>query len=177
MSQAPDDAIDPATFRQVFRQHAAGVAVVTVAGPDGPAGFTATSLTSVSATPPLLSIAVASTATTWPALAAADGFVVNLLGTRARDLATRFSTSGLDRFAPPTRWSTLPSGEPRLDAAHSWIHCHVEERIPAGDHHLVIGRVVAAAVTRNEEPLLYHDGQYHTVGSLPAVDAPVAAAS
>src|SRR5437588_3303905 len=61
---------DPDVFRSVFRRHAAGVAVITARGAS-PVGFTATSLTSVAAEPPLLSFAVGTGSSSWPTLAAA----------------------------------------------------------------------------------------------------------
>ncbi|MBW8821649.1 MAG: flavin reductase, partial [Streptomyces sp.] len=48
----------PDLLRSVFRQHAAGVAVITASGDAGPVGFTATSLASVSAEPPMLSFGI-----------------------------------------------------------------------------------------------------------------------
>lgn len=160
-AQNDEPAVAPDTFRRLFRRHAAGVVIVTVgAGSEPPVGFTASSLTSVSLDPPLLSIAVASTASAWPALQHQDSFVVNFLGSSHQALANRFAASNVDRFAPPTRWSRLPSGEPRLDDAAAWAQCRITERIPAGDHHLLLGLVVEGAITDPSDPLLYHDGGY-----------------
>lgn len=166
VSTTTERAVDAATFRRVFRQHAAGVTIVTAVGLDETAGFTATSLTSISLEPPLLSIAVASRASAWPALATGETFVVNLLGADAQSLATRFATSGIDRFAQPTRWRRLPTGEPLLEDAHSWLRCAIAERVPVGDHYLIIGRVIEATTRGDSQPLLYHDGSYHTLGPL-----------
>jgi flavin reductase (DIM6/NTAB) family NADH-FMN oxidoreductase RutF len=171
-----DPAVAADTFRHLFRRHAAGVVIVTVDGPaERPLGFTATSLTSVSLAPPLLSIAVASGASAWPALAQRESFVVNFLGTSHQTLADRFATRGIDRFAPPTRWSRLPSGEPRLDDASAWARCRITERIPVGDHHLVLGLVVDGAIPEPSDPLLYHDGGYHALA--PTLQTSRAAAS
>ncbi|WP_461029145.1 flavin reductase family protein, partial [Streptomyces sparsus] len=58
-----------ALLRAVFRQHAAGVAVITAVRPDGrPVGFTATSLTSVAASLPMVSFGVGTGSSSWPAL-------------------------------------------------------------------------------------------------------------
>lgn len=62
------DAARPASpdlLRSVFRRHAAGVAVVTARGGAGPVGFTATSLTSVSADPPLVSFGISTGSSSW----------------------------------------------------------------------------------------------------------------
>ncbi|MGW0582255.1 flavin reductase family protein, partial [Streptomyces sp. NPDC002920] len=70
----------PELLRSVFRRHAAGVAVITAAGASGPVGFTATSLTSVSAEPPMLSFGVGTGASSWPAISGAEHVGVHLLG-------------------------------------------------------------------------------------------------
>jgi flavin reductase (DIM6/NTAB) family NADH-FMN oxidoreductase RutF len=158
---------DPAAFRSVFRRHAAGVTVVTLAGPTGPVGFTATSVVSLSADPPLVSLSVSAASSSWPALRVAGTVVVHLLSDDQHACAARFATSAVDRFAPPTRWTTLATGEPFLLDAAAWLRCAVEHRITAGDHHIVIARVLASRIVRHAPPLLYHDGTYTT---LPPVD-------
>jgi flavin reductase (DIM6/NTAB) family NADH-FMN oxidoreductase RutF len=154
--------VDAAQFRQVFRRHAAGVAVVTVDAGRGPAGVTVTSLASLSAAPPLLSFSVAATASTWPHLRDADSAVVHLLGAGHAGLAQTFATSGIDRFAAPTRWRRLPTGEPLLLDAAAWLRIGIEHRHPAGGSHLIVGRIDEAGLNADGKPLLYHDGTYQT---------------
>jgi flavin reductase (DIM6/NTAB) family NADH-FMN oxidoreductase RutF len=154
--------IDKALFRQVFRRHAAGVAVVTTDAGRGPAGVTVTSLASLSAEPPLLSFSISATASIWPHLRDADTAVVHLLGVEHAELARTFATSGIDRFAEPTRWHRLPTGEPVLQDA-AWLRIAIEHRHPAGGSHLVIGRIEQVALAADSAPLLYHDGSYHAL--------------
>lgn len=153
------------TFRSVFRRYATGVVVITATAGGRPAGLTATSLASVSLDPPLLSFAVSESASTWPAFAAAGSIVVNFLDAGQHHIATRFATSGIDRFAAPTAWSRLASGEPVLDDAPSHLRAHVTHRLPVGDHVIVVARVVdaAGAASPAEAPLVYHAGGYGTV--------------
>jgi len=155
--------VDAALFRQVFRRHAAGVAVVTVDAGHGAAGVTVTSLASLSADPPLLSFSISATASTWPHLRDAGTAVVHLLGGGHAELARTFATSGIDRFAAPTRWHRLPTGEPVLDNAAAWLRIEIEHRLPAGAAHLVIGRIAEAGLAEGTAPLLYHDGSYHAL--------------
>ena len=159
----PPAPVDAALFRQVFRRHAAGVAVVTTDAGRGPAGVTVTSLASLSAEPPLLCFSIAATASTWPHLRDAGGAVVHLLGAGHATLARTFATSGIDRFAAPTRWRRLPSGEPVLEDAAAWLRISIEHRHPAGGSHLVIGRVEEVGLADSGAPLLYHDGSYHAL--------------
>ena len=159
----PSTPADAALFRQAFRRHAAGVAVVTTDAGRGAAGVTVTSLASLSAEPPLLSFSIAATASVWPHLRDADSAVVHLLGAEHTELARTFATSGIDRFGAPTRWRRLPTGEPLLDGAAAWLRISIEHRHPAGGSHLVIGRVEQAVLADASAPLLYHDGTFHVL--------------
>jgi len=160
----PEPGIDAATFRAAFRRFAAGVVVITADAGDGPAGFTATSLTSISLEPPLVSFGLSRTASSWPTVSVAHSVMIHFLSADQHDIARRFATSGIDRFAAPTRWSRLPTGEPVLDDAPRYLRAVVEHRLPIGDHHLLVARVVDAATTRDHHPLIYHSGAYDAPG-------------
>lgn len=155
---------DSTVFRSVFRRHATGVAVVTAAGAR-PVGFTATSLTSVAADPPLLSFGVSSVSSSWPVIAEAEHVGVHILGEHQRELATTFARSGADRFGPPTDWCSGPHGVPLLADVPAWLVCRVVARVPAADHHIVVAQAVAGDPDGPGRPLLYHQGRYTVLGS------------
>ncbi|GAA5205563.1 flavin reductase family protein [Streptomyces thinghirensis] len=148
-------------LRSAFRRHAAGVAVITARGDAGPVGFTATSLTSVSAEPPLLSFGIGTGSSSWPAVSEAEYVGVHLLGDHQEDLAATFARSGADRFAAPTAWREGPEGVPVLDGVLSWLVCRVAGRVPAGDHRIVLAEVLLGDPTGAGSPLLYHQGRYN----------------
>ena len=164
--------VRPEALRQAFRRHAAGVTVVTLAGPAGPVGFTATSVASLSAQPPLLSFSLATTSSSAPAMLEAETLVVHLLSSGQEELARRFSTRGVDRFAPPVRWKTLATGEPLLSDVPVWLRARIQHRIATGESYLVIAEVLESRVDRADEPLVYHDGHYGTVTDAPAPEGP-----
>ncbi|WP_460061983.1 flavin reductase family protein [Streptomyces sp. YKOK-I1] len=150
----------PDLLRSVFRRHAAGVAVITAPGASGPVGFTATSLTSVSAEPPMLSFGVGTGASSWPAISRAEHVGVHLLGEDQQELAATFARSGADRFAAPTAWREGPEGVPVLDGVLAWLVCRVVARVPAGDHRIVLAEVVLGDPAGAGRPLLYHQGRF-----------------
>ncbi|WP_392668124.1 flavin reductase family protein [Streptomyces sp. LN785] len=150
-------AASPDLLRSVFRRHAAGVAVITAAG-DRPVGFTATSLNSVAAEPPLISFGVGTASSSWPVLAEAEHVGVHILGEHQQDLAATFARSGADRFGPSTYWSSGPEGVPVLDGVLAWLVCRVVARVPAGDHRIVIAEAVVGDPAGGGRPLLYHQG-------------------
>jgi flavin reductase (DIM6/NTAB) family NADH-FMN oxidoreductase RutF len=164
MTATPDlDATRPAApelFRSVFRRHAAGVAVITARGEHGPVGFTATSLTSVSAEPPMLSFGIGTGSSCWPTLSRADHVGVHLLGEHQRELAATFARSGADRFGAPTAWHEGPERVPVLDDVSAWLVCRIVTRVPAGDHRIVLAEVLLGDHTGPGRPLLYHQGRF-----------------
>ncbi|MFB6909047.1 flavin reductase family protein [Streptomyces bacillaris] len=149
----------PELLRSVFRRHAAGVAVITAAG-DRPVGFTATSLNSVAAEPPLVSFGIGTSSSSWPVLAEAEHVGVHILGEHQQELAATFARSGADRFGPSTDWSSGPEGVPLLADVSAWLVCRVVARVPAGDHRIVIAEAVAGDPSGAGRPLVYHQGRF-----------------
>ncbi len=141
----------PGLLRSVFRRHAAGVAVIT-AGGESPVGFTATSLTSVSVEPAMLSFGISLAASAWPVISRADHVGVHILGEHQRELAATFARSGADRFASPTRWRPGPEGVPVLDDVPAWLVCRIVARVPAGDHRIVLAEPFAGDATGTGGP-------------------------
>ncbi len=161
--EEPPEPVTADLFRSVFRDHAARVVVVTSPGDPSPAGFTATSLASVSLQPPMVSFAVARSASAWATVSRSTRLAVHLLAHDQDWLARTFATSGIDRFAE-VRWRTAPRGEPLIDGCAAYLCCEVVQHVPAGDHVVVLARVDEARVNRSGSPLIYHDGAYASVG-------------
>ncbi len=169
------EAISADAFKALFRRHAAGVAVITLRAGDRLVGFTATSVISVSADPPLLAFSVAGTSSSWPALQDADTLVVNFLAADQADLSARFATSGIDRFASGG-WSELSSGEPYLHDAPRWIRGTVVQRTPIGSSQLICVQAIGSSLDQanpttspDTPPLVYHDRVYHRIDGSSAV--------
>lgn len=155
---APSAPIDPGTFRALLRRQAAAVTVITAAG-DPPAGFTATSFTSVSLHPPLVSFCLARTSSSWPTVARAEHVAVHLLSEEQHGVARTFATSGIDRFAAHHGWQPGPYGVPLLDEPVAWLVCRVAQRVTAGDHTIVLAEPLTGH-HGDDPPLLYHMGRY-----------------
>jgi flavin reductase (DIM6/NTAB) family NADH-FMN oxidoreductase RutF len=160
-----DRSVDAELFRALLRRHAAAVVVVTAPG-SPPAGFTATSFTSVSLDPPLVSFCLAHSASAWPAVQKAHAVAVHVLTEGQERVARTFSTRGIDRFAAHGAWRPGPHGVPLLDGVLATIVCTVTRRVEAGDHTIVLAtpelgeQHADASVT----PLVYHAGSYVHLG-------------
>ncbi|KOV56098.1 NADPH-flavin oxidoreductase [Streptomyces sp. AS58] len=153
--------VDPAEFRRVLGNFATGVTVVTAPCADGPAGFACQSFSSLSLDPPLVAFMVGRTSTTWPRIAHAGVFCVNVLGSRQGELCRGFAVSGGDKFAGVAHDAAPVSGSPRLAGALAWIDCAVHAVHTGGDHLIVVGRVTALGTTGTDDaPLLFHRGRF-----------------
>jgi 3-hydroxy-9,10-secoandrosta-1,3,5(10)-triene-9,17-dione monooxygenase reductase component len=159
-------ALDPDRYRTIFGHFATGVAVITVAGPAGEGGMTANAVCSVSLDPMLALVCFEQSARTLPLVRDAGRFAVNVLRSGEEDVARVFASKvpeGEKLRDVPHR---LEAGMPILDAALAWIVCDLSDLVPAGDHEIAIGRVVAMDVA-DGDPLLWYRGGYHSLPSEP----------
>ncbi|HEV7467399.1 MAG TPA: flavin reductase family protein [Candidatus Dormibacteraeota bacterium] len=152
--------IDQEAYRRILGHFLSGVAIVTGMGDSGPAGLAVNSFTAVSLEPPLVAFFPAAQSTSWPRIRSAGRFCVNILGHEQEDVCRRFAMSGVDKFAG-LGWSAAPSGAPLLDGCLAWIDCTLDSEHPAGDHTVVLGRVIAFEARDDaEHPLAFYRGGY-----------------
>lgn len=157
----PDSAFDDARFRQVLGHFGTGVTVVTALDRGEPLGFTAQSFTSVSLDPPLISVCPSRRSVTWPRMDQAGVFCANVLSSDQEELARAFAVRDTDRFAG-VEWAPAPAtGSPVLAGVLAWVDCRVHAVHEAGDHLIVVGRVLGLAHDdEGRTPLLFYRGGY-----------------
>jgi flavin reductase (DIM6/NTAB) family NADH-FMN oxidoreductase RutF len=155
-------------FRDAFRHHPTGVAVITARDADGtPVGLTASSVASVSLRPPAIVFSASHRSSATPAVLAAESFVVHLLESRNVGLARLFATSGADRFGPATRWTSLTTGEPWLVDAPTALRCVPLGRVQVGDATVLTAEVVGIRSSgRTGSPLVHYAREFHEVGDV-----------
>lgn len=160
------------TFKAAFRNHALGVSVVTADPGDSPMAMTISSLSSVSADPPLLVFSASEASSGTPVLGRADTVVVHMLSAAQLALAKLGATSGVDRFADTTLWSRLPTGEPRFHEAPAWLRGRVVLRVALSGSILYVVHVIDASVDSESasDPLAYHNRTWHRLGDHSALD-------
>ncbi|MGW0206397.1 flavin reductase family protein [Streptomyces sp. NPDC003233] len=155
--------VEPGEFRRVLGSFASGVTVITAPAADGevgPAGFACQSFASLSLEPPLICFMVGRTSTTWPRIARAGVFCVNVLSAGQGEQCRAFAVSGADKFAGVAYDAAPASGSPRLAGSAAWIDCTVHAVHTGGDHLIVVGRVDALGAEDPAEPLLFHRGRF-----------------
>lgn len=153
-------------FRDVLGRFGSGVTVVTAVSNDEPVGLTCQSFSSVSLDPPLVLFVPAKTSRAWPLIQRSGRFCVNLLGADQADLSNTMASRGTDKFAE-VKWTPAPqTGSPMLAGAIAHIDCSIHAVHEAGDHFVVIGRVLDLVTDDDGDddvaPLLFYRGQYRT---------------
>jgi flavin reductase (DIM6/NTAB) family NADH-FMN oxidoreductase RutF len=157
---SPDD---KQALRKALGAFATGVTIVTARAPDGtPVGFTANSFTSVSLEPPLLLVCLAHTAASYEIFRDAESFAVNVLEVGQEETAKRFASRGADKFGP-TPWTPGRLGAPLIDGSLARFDCEMHQRVEAGDHDILMGRVLGFSLHEGAA-LLYHQGAFRTLG-------------
>jgi flavin reductase (DIM6/NTAB) family NADH-FMN oxidoreductase RutF/DNA-binding IclR family transcriptional regulator len=170
----PDDTartLDRRQFRNVLGQYPTGVTLITATQPDGEqVGMVVGTFTSVSLEPPLVGFLPDRSSSSWPKIEASGSFTANVLTSSQEDVVRAFAQKQDDRF---TRFEWLPteSGGLRLKGAAAWIDCTIEDVSPAGDHHIVLGRVRDLGDGDSADlPLLFLRGGYGSF-SIPSVQS------
>lgn len=165
--------LDAESFKALFRGHPGGVAVITADAGDGPAALTATSVSSVSAEPPLLVFSVSTLSSAGPTIVRAPTVVVHLLDADDLDVAKLGATSGIDRFADPLRWTRLATGEPVYHGVRAWVRCAVIDRMDAGGSTIIAAHALQSSIRPSSHSdgadehgnaLVHHNRTWHRLG-------------
>ncbi len=153
-------AADGARFRQVLGHFATGVTVITAATPEGPVGMCVGSFSSVSLDPPLVQFCAGEQSTSWPRIQAAGHYCVNVLGDDQEGVARVFAGKGDDKFSGMGWRPAARTGAPVLSDVLAWIDCEIEAVHSAGDHWIVVGRVLDLEIGHEGGPLVFFRGGF-----------------
>lgn len=153
--------VDFEVFRTIMGSFASGVSVVTSLGDDDqPRGMTCSAVCSVSADPPLLLSCVKPPSSTLNAIRTRGLFVVNFLDADGRALSELFASQLPDKFSQVGWRPSELAGMPVLASTLAYAECTVHDTFDAGDHVVVIGRIVGGQVAADRFPLAYWRGKY-----------------
>jgi 3-hydroxy-9,10-secoandrosta-1,3,5(10)-triene-9,17-dione monooxygenase reductase component len=156
--------LDPDRYRAVLGRFATGITVVTTMDGPQPFGTTVNAFSSVSLDPPLVLVTIGQERSIRPVITRTGRFAVNILAEDGQYLSDCFA--GAPTTIPRTAFCGATYhldgfGQPLLDDALAWVSCELDRVIDAGDHAIVLGRVVKlAASDRADWPLLYYRRQY-----------------
>jgi 3-hydroxy-9,10-secoandrosta-1,3,5(10)-triene-9,17-dione monooxygenase reductase component len=150
--------LDQARFREVLGHFATGVTIVTACEEGVPVGFSCQSFSALSLDPPMVLLAPAKSSTSWPRIAEAGAFCVNILADDQEAICLNFAVSGGDKFVG-VEWTAGTTGAPVIAGALASIECTLGAIYEGGDHELVTGHVVAMEIGEGS-PLLFYRGGF-----------------
>ena len=150
---------DTAHFRTVLGHFATGIVVVTGMLDEVPAGLTCQSFVSLSLDPPLVAVCPSKRSRSWRRIEQSGAFCANILTEDQEQISRVFATSGADKFRG-VGWRPGETGSPILQDVLAWVDCRIEARHDAGDHDVIVGRVVDLEAAPRGRPLLAYRGGY-----------------
>lgn len=167
MQMMPDPpVVDQSAFKLSMRHLAGAVSVITVGEEHERTGFTATSVSSLSADVPSVIVSINRTSSSWPTIDKYRCFCVNVLSSEQQSVAQSFAgfdgRRGVDRY-DGAEWYHLATGTAALRNALTVLDCELEAVVNHHSHAILIGRVRAIETREDAQPLLYWRGGYHRI--------------
>jgi flavin reductase (DIM6/NTAB) family NADH-FMN oxidoreductase RutF len=146
-------------LRGAFASFPSGITAVAAIRDDQPRGLAASSFTSVSLDPPLVSVCIARTSTTWPALRAAPRLGLSVLAADHGHVARSLAAKGIDRFAGVS-WERTPQGAVFVRGSALWLDCTRYDEFPAGDHEIALLGIQQLWTYPEVTPLVFHGSRF-----------------
>jgi flavin reductase (DIM6/NTAB) family NADH-FMN oxidoreductase RutF len=147
--------LDRTRLREVFGVFPSGVVAVAARVDDRFVGLAASSFTSVSLDPPLVSFSVAATSRTWPTLRRAGHLGVTVLADH-HDQAARQLAGDVEHRFDGLPVTATDDGALTLDDGLARFDCTIHDEVEAGDHVIVILRLHAVEHADTSMPLVFH---------------------
>ncbi len=150
----------PQAMRFATAAFATGVVLIAAEVDGVPVGMLVNSFTSVSLDPPLVSVNIARTSGTWPLLRRAGRWGISILGAQQGTDFRRLSRKATERFQG-VDWFASGDGSVLLAGASATFTVSMEAEVDAGDHIVVILRVLGLHRTPDRASLVFYDSQPH----------------
>ncbi|WP_232622162.1 flavin reductase family protein [Rhodococcus rhodochrous] len=155
--------IEASDLRRVFGCFPSGVTAVCTLVDGEPVGLAASSFTSVSLDPPLVSVCLQHSSRTLPLLRHADRVGVTILS-HDQDGICRTLAGAENRFAG-VEWVSGEGGAVFVEDGTAWFECSVYEEFSAGDHTILVLQVYATGMDTSSDPLVFHSSRFRRLSS------------
>lgn len=155
---------DARELRRAYGCFPSGVTAVCGLERGIPVGIAASSFTSVSIEPALVSVCVQNTSATWPRLRRMRRLGVSVLAANQNEVCRTLSLKTGDRFARVT-WSASADGAVFVHGAVAWLDCSIEREVPAGDHAIVLLAIHALRAEPERAPLVFHGSRFRQLAA------------
>ncbi|MDH6436250.1 flavin reductase (DIM6/NTAB) family NADH-FMN oxidoreductase RutF [Streptomyces sp. SAI-144] len=155
---------DPVVLRQAFGCFPSGVTALCALDSGTPVGMAASTFTPVSLQPPLVSVCIQDTSSTWPRLRKASRLGLSVLA-EGQDLVCRsLATKNGDRFAD-VGWEAGEDGSVYVLGAALWLDCSIHAELPGGDHTIVLLEIHGLKAEPERAPLVFHGSRFRRLAA------------
>jgi flavin reductase (DIM6/NTAB) family NADH-FMN oxidoreductase RutF len=157
--------LDKASFRHVMGRFASGVTIMTTSAAGRMHGMTVSAFASQSLDPLLILVSVERSTTMHKLVMESRAFAINILGEQGEGTARFFADNA--RLSGPEfkegAYHLGATGSPILEEATGYLEATVDRTLDAGDHTIIVGRVVALKIVRDAAPLIYFRSGYRSL--------------
>ncbi|WP_076481693.1 flavin reductase family protein [Williamsia sterculiae] len=153
---------DDAALRRAFSCFPSGVVAVCAGDETELVGMAASSFATVSLDPPLVSLCVQNTSTTWPRLRTAPSIGVSVFAGGQDQLCKQLAGPAERRF-DGIEPQFGENGDVFIPDAAAKLSCSIYNEIPAGDHILVLLKIDALDADVGVEPLVFHASTFRAL--------------
>jgi flavin reductase (DIM6/NTAB) family NADH-FMN oxidoreductase RutF len=154
-----EDTLTAEVLRRAFAMFPSGVTAVCASVEGRPVGLAASSFTSVSLDPALVSVCIAHTSSTCPSLRAVGRVGVSVLAEGHASIARQLAGKAGDRFTG-VDWAEGPDHSVFIHGAALWLDCSVSREVPAGDHDIVLLEIRAVTPHPDRNPIVFHGSHF-----------------
>lgn len=151
---------DQKILRRAFGCFPSGVTAFCGMVDGEPDGMAASSFTSVSLEPPLVSVCVQNNSATWARIARLPRLGVSILAAEHGPVAQALSVKTGNRFTH-VQWEASADGAVFVHGSSLWMECSVHAVVDAGDHRIVLLQVESLAMNPDVAPLVFHASGFH----------------
>ncbi|KHS50202.1 flavin reductase family protein [Brevibacterium linens] len=160
-SPAPVTPATPETLRETFSHFPQGVAFIGAEVDAAPLGLVASTLTvGVSLDPPLVSVAVQNSSTTWPTLRRAPELGISLLGSDQEHLARQLASKDRGRRFTGVSPEVTAGGGLTIPGSSAFLWTRLYEEVAAGDHTVALLEILGTRNDDGPEALVFHRSEF-----------------
>lgn len=153
-------AVNSQAYKEALGKLPTGISIITTHYKDQLFGFTASSLTSLSLSPPLILFCLSKNAGSFEAFKRNDKFAISILAENQADISKHFASVKFEKFANISYQIGAYSNSPLIRGAICWIECDQIQEYEGGDHIIFIGEVKETKINNQLNPLLYFSKNY-----------------
>jgi flavin reductase (DIM6/NTAB) family NADH-FMN oxidoreductase RutF len=159
-----EDQLSAGILRHAYGMFPSGVTAMCALIDSKPVGLAASSFTSVSIDPALVSVCVAHTSATWPVLRTAPRLGISVLAAEHDQIVRELSSKTGDRFGN-VGWEAAPTDAVFVHGSTLWMDCQIDNEVPAGDHDIVVLKVQSLQPYPDAAPMVFHASKFRQLSA------------